>query len=64
MSAGWTKWLDYIQAVRAGNNEHWLGILRIALEHAPEQTKALLKAIRTNDLLISKATGKIANDED
>ena len=56
--------MDYIQAVRAGNNEHWLGILRIALEHAPEQTKALLKAIRTNDLLISKATGKIANDED
>lgn len=60
----WTNWLDYIQTVRARNNEHWVGILRIALEHAPDQTKALLKSIRANDELVSEACGKIADDED
>ncbi len=58
-----TDWLSYIEEKRATNNALWVGILRLALEHAPEETRALLKKIRTNDLMISDATGMIADED-
>jgi len=55
-------WIKYIEGVRSDNNILWMDILRIALQHAPERTKMLLRRIRENDLDISEATGKIADD--
>lgn len=58
-----SNWMDYIQMVRANNNVHWLGILRLALKHAPKETKALLREIRLNDIRVSEATGKISDED-
>jgi len=55
-------WIKYIEGVRSDNNILWMDILRIALQHSPERTKMLLRRIRENDLDISEATGKIADD--
>lgn len=41
--------VDRIEQVRTRNNIEWMTILRIALDAAPEQTKAVLKRIEEND---------------
>jgi len=56
-------WLAYITAMRANNNHYWMEILELALRHAPRQTRGLLKRIRVNDLRISEATGRIADED-
>ena len=56
-----SDWVDYIQMVRANNNRHWMDILRLALKHAPDEAKAILREIRANDIRISEATGELAN---
>lgn len=45
--------IDRISAIRTRNNVQWMRVLEIALEHAPEETKRVLKQINTNDLAIS-----------
>jgi hypothetical protein len=42
-----------IERARALNNVNWMGILRIAMRHAPEETKALLRGINRQDGVIS-----------
>lgn len=42
-----------IALVRARNNELWMRVLEIALENAPDETKAVLRLINTNDRAIS-----------
>lgn len=59
-----TDYIKYIEEVRAQNNVLWMDILRLAMMKAPEETKRILKNIRENDMMISTATGLIANDED
>lgn len=54
--------LDAIRSIRKTNNDHWMGILELALEVAPERTKALLGAIRSNDEAIAAITNEIASD--
>lgn len=41
--------IDQISVVRARNNINWMQILRVALKHAPEETKIELAAIYTAD---------------
>ena len=43
-----------IEAIRTSNNTYWMDILRIAMKHAPDETKLILKHINKNDTLISK----------
>lgn len=52
--------IDTIQRVRAENNTNWMDLLRIAMEHAPKETKATLAKINKADKQISKLVGKLA----
>jgi len=54
-------YLDLITKARAKNNINWMEILRVALKHAPDETRALLKQIKALDLDISYYTSRIAN---
>lgn len=55
-----THAIGQIQKVRAKNNVLWMDILRIAMERAPEQTKAVLNAINANDQEISSLVASLA----
>ena len=46
--------IDKIQKIRSKNNVAWMNILRIAMLHAPKETKKLLSEITENDKEISK----------
>lgn len=46
--------VDRISIIRMRNNVQWMRILEIALEHAPEETKHVLKEINDNDRAISE----------
>ena len=41
--------IDAIEEVRSKNNVNWMDILRLALKHAPEETKDLIKKINKSD---------------
>jgi Na+/serine symporter len=45
--------IKQIRQVRAWNNIEWMKILEIALKHAPEETKKVLREINKNDREIS-----------
>jgi hypothetical protein len=45
--------IDRITTVRMTNNQLWMKLVEIALEHAPEQTRGVLRDIRSNDARIS-----------
>ncbi len=53
--------VDCIESVRKKNNVCWMRILRIALEHAPERTKEVLREINKNDQDISKWVSRLAD---
>lgn len=46
--------VDEIQDVRTRNNVNWMDLLRIALTHAPEETKQVLRRINSDDDAISR----------
>lgn len=54
--------INDIQKVRTKNNELWMQLLRIAMQNDPEQTKHIMKKIRSNDLKISNLTGELADE--
>lgn len=53
--------IDNIEGIRAQNNVLWMDIVRIALKHAPADTRKVMKKINENDKKISMLWGKIAN---
>jgi hypothetical protein len=53
-----------IARIRVRNNELWMKILELALEHAPAETKKVLTEIRRNDLMVSECVEEIIDDED
>lgn len=55
-------YLEKIKEKRASNNELWMLVLDIALRCAPEETKSILRGIRSNDLDISKLTGVLSDE--
>ena len=55
--------IDQIQAIRSKNNKCWMDIIRVAMSHAPKETKALLREIQKNDLAISELNGRLGQDE-
>lgn len=55
--------IDQIQDIRGKNNECWMGLLRLAVRHAPQEAKALLRDIQKNDLAISELNGRLAGCE-
>lgn len=54
--------LKIIEELRTKNNINWMRIVSIALKHAPEQTREVLKQIRTLDIDISNHTQKLADN--
>tara|TARA_Y100001963_G_scaffold9243_1_gene11889 strand:- start:2843 stop:3037 length:195 start_codon:yes stop_codon:yes gene_type:complete len=54
--------IDAIEAVRTKNNVNWMDILRLAVIHAPDEAKALVKKINIADGEISDLLGKLADD--
>lgn len=51
--------LKKIENVRKKNNVNWMTILKIALEHNPNQTLRVMKKIHQKDSQISKLFKKI-----
>jgi hypothetical protein len=49
-----------ITTVRARNNDLWMRLLAIAIEAAPDKTKAVLREINENDREISGLLGELA----
>lgn len=52
--------LDQIEAIRARNNRYWMNLVRLALEHAPEETRALLQKIAYADGEVRRLTETLA----
>lgn len=52
--------LNLIEQTRSVNNVNWMGILRLAMKHAPEETKGLLRAIRASDQDIAYYTEQLS----
>jgi hypothetical protein len=51
--------IDKIQKVRAKNNANWMDILRLAINHAPNEAINLMKKINKKDQAISKLFNRI-----
>ena len=49
-----------IRDVRSQNNIEWMKILQIALKHAPEETKKVLREINNNDRRVSVLLEELA----
>jgi hypothetical protein len=45
--------VDAMERVRVRNNTLWMDIIRLALEVAPERTKAILRDIQANDTAVA-----------
>lgn len=49
-----------ITAVRSRNNDLWMKLLEIAMETAPDETKAVLRQINENDRAVSGLLAELA----
>jgi len=53
--------INNIQKIRAKNNSNWMDLLRIALKHAPNETKKILKKINSQDKKIASLLKKLTH---
>lgn len=51
--------INKIQLLRKKNNINWMDILRLAMKHAPNETKKILKNINNYDKKISNEVTSI-----
>ena len=51
--------INKIQLLRKKNNINWMDILRLAMDHAPNETKKILKNINNYDKKISNEVSSI-----
>ena len=54
-----SKSINKIKILRKKNNLNWMNILRLAMKHAPEETKKILKKINSFDKKISNEVNTI-----
>ena len=54
------KTIDQIEKVRSKNNINWMYIIRLAVNHAPDETLKVIKKINSQDKKISKLFKKIS----
>ena len=52
--------IDRIEAIRAQNNRHWMNLVRLAYELAPDRAKALLRQIEQCDGEVRRLTQELA----
>ena len=55
----YSKIINKIQLLRKKNNINWMDILRLAMKHAPKETKKILKNINSYDKKISNEVNSI-----
>ena len=55
--------IDAVEEVRSKNNKNWMGILRVAFKHAPEEARPILAEINKSDGKISMLLDKLANNK-
>lgn len=53
--------IDRIEAIRARNNTHWMDLVRLAMELAPDRTKVLLRDIEACDGEVRRLTKELAS---
>jgi hypothetical protein len=54
--------LDQIEAIRARNNQHWMGLVKLAVRVAPAEAKALLAEIARLDGEVRTLTQHLSED--
>ncbi len=52
--------IDEIESVRSRNNVNWMDLLRIAMTHAPVETKTVLARINADDGRIAELLRKLS----
>lgn len=52
--------LNEVRLMRAQNNDLWMRIVAIALEHAPEEVKPVMREIESRDRAITAIWGILA----
>lgn len=52
--------IEQIEDIRVCNNSDWMLLLRIALKHAPDETKAVLRRIADRDGEVRRLTLRLA----
>ena len=52
--------IDKIEKIRSRNNVNWMGVLRLAFTHAPEEAKKLMGKINQEDKSISELFEKLS----
>lgn len=55
-----TELIDRIEQIRAENNKHWMGLVRLAVLVAPEHAKELLREIERCDGEVRRLTQELA----
>lgn len=52
--------IEEIFSIRVANNVPWKKLMEIALKHAPDETKAVLREINANDRAVSDLLAELA----
>lgn len=52
--------IDQIEQIRAANNTHWMDLVRLAFKHAPDEARAIMKAIAAADGDIRRLTQELS----
>lgn len=55
--------IEKITEIRRRNNDCWMTLLRIALKHAPLETKTVLASISMNDSEITALLKQVARED-
>lgn len=60
LSARDRKCLQKIEDIRGRNNVAWMDVVRVALAHAPKETRALLRKIQRLDGEVRRLTRELS----
>ena len=62
MNKKYTILINKITDARKKNNINWMNLLKVAIKHAPKQSKKILKNIKKQDKKISKLLKQITKN--
>ena len=54
--------INEIEDIRANNNNNWMDLMRLAFEHAPEESRNILTRIETADGEVTKLLEELSNE--
>ena len=55
------KIINKIEKVRSKNNVNWMGLLKLAFRHAPEEASKLMQRVNSEDKKISFLLSKLSS---